>query len=119
MVGEPGFDVSYSGLKTSVINHVRKIEAAGEQVNVADIAASFQQAVVDIEVAKTMSAVDQTMVDSVFLCGGVAANSGLRTGLEKACLDRSDHHALPGDRTLHRQRRHGGRLRHRSAEAGQ
>jgi N6-L-threonylcarbamoyladenine synthase len=89
MVGEAGFDVSYSGLKTSVINHVRKTEAAGEEVNVADIAASFQQAVVDIEVAKTMSAVDQTMVDSVFLCGGVAANSGLRTGLEKACLDRS------------------------------
>lgn len=89
MIGEPGFDVSYSGLKTSVINYVRKTESSGGTVNVADIAASFQQAVVDIEVAKTIAAVDHTMVESVFVCGGVAANSGLRTGLEQACLDRS------------------------------
>ncbi|MGH2751526.1 MAG: tRNA (adenosine(37)-N6)-threonylcarbamoyltransferase complex transferase subunit TsaD [Actinomycetota bacterium] len=89
MVGEAGFDVSYSGLKTAVINYVRKAERAGEEINVADVAASFQQAVVDIEVAKTMAAVDHTMVGTVFLCGGVAANSALRTGLEKACLDRS------------------------------
>jgi N6-L-threonylcarbamoyladenine synthase len=89
MVGEPGFDVSYSGLKTSVTNYVRKLEHAGEEINVADVAASFQQAVVDIEVAKTMAAIDHTMVDTVFLCGGVAANSGLRTGLAKACVDRS------------------------------
>ena len=89
MIGEPGFDVSYSGLKTSVINYVRKTESSGGTVNVADIAASFQQAVVDIEVAKTIAAVDHTMVESVFACGGVAANSGLRTGLEQACLDRS------------------------------
>ena len=89
MIGEPGFDVSYSGLKTSVINYVRNTESSGGTVNVADIAASFQQAVVDIEVAKTIAAVDHTMVESVFVCGGVAANSGLRTGLEQACLDRS------------------------------
>ena len=89
MVGEPGFDVSYSGLKTAVINYVRKAEEAGEAINVADIAASFQQAVVEIQVAKTMAAVDHTNGDSVFLCGGVAANSGLRAGLEKACLDRA------------------------------
>lgn len=89
MVGEAGFEVSYSGLKTAVINYVRKMERAGTEINVADVAASFQQAVVDIEVAKTMAAVDHTMIDTVFLCGGVAANSGLRTGLEKACLDRS------------------------------
>ena len=89
MVGEPGFDVSYSGLKTSVTNYVRKLEHEGNEINVADIAASFQQAVVDIEVAKTLAAVDHTMVGTLFLCGGVAANSGLRTGLEKACLDRS------------------------------
>jgi len=89
MVGQAGFDVSYSGLKTAVTNYARKQEHAGNEINVADVAASFQQAVVDIEVAKTMSAVDHTMVDTVFLCGGVAANSGLRTGLEKACLDRA------------------------------
>jgi N6-L-threonylcarbamoyladenine synthase len=89
MVGEPGFDVSYSGLKTSVTNYVRRLEHEGREINVADVAASFQQAVVDIEVTKTIAAIDHTMIDNVFLCGGVAANSGLRTGLAKACADRS------------------------------
>ena len=85
MSTEPGFDVSYSGLKTAVINYVRKLEARGEPVVVEDIAASFQQAVVDIQVAKTMAAADHTEAERVFLCGGVAANSGLRQGLGAAC----------------------------------
>jgi N6-L-threonylcarbamoyladenine synthase len=85
MAAEPGFDVSYSGLKTAVINHVRKLEARNEEVVVEDIAASFQQAVVDIQVAKTMAAADHIGAERVFLCGGVAANSGLRQGLGEAC----------------------------------
>lgn len=88
MIDEPTLDVSYSGLKTSVINHVRKLEAAGQPIVVEDIAASFQAAVVDVQVAKTMAAVAQVGADRVFLCGGVAANSGLRGGLEKACDER-------------------------------
>lgn len=84
MIDEPNFDVSYSGLKTSVINHVRKLEAKGEEINVEDIAASFQAAVVDVQVKKTMDAVLHAGVDRVFLCGGVAANSGLRAGLASA-----------------------------------
>ena len=85
MMHEPGFDVSYSGLKTSVINYVRKQEAAGEPISVEDIAASFQQAVVDVQVAKTMAAVEHAGVDRLFLVGGVAANSGLRAGMATAC----------------------------------
>jgi N6-L-threonylcarbamoyladenine synthase len=85
MMNEDGFDVSLSGLKTAVINHVRTLEARGESVPVADIAASFQQAVVDAHVAKTMAAARHTNADRVFLCGGVAANSGLRAGMEEAC----------------------------------
>jgi N6-L-threonylcarbamoyladenine synthase len=85
MINEIGFDVSYSGLKTAVINYVRKTEASGGMVSVEDVAASFQQTVVDVQVAKTMLAVQQTAVDRVFLCGGVAANSGLRKGLSDAC----------------------------------
>jgi N6-L-threonylcarbamoyladenine synthase len=88
MLGEPGFDVSYSGLKTAVINHVRKAEARGETVSVEDVAASFQQAVVDVQVSKTMDAAAQTEAPQVFLCGGVAANSGLRQGLAEACQAR-------------------------------
>ncbi len=85
MVDEPGFDVSYSGLKTAVINYVRRAESRGEPLSVPDIAASFQQAVVDVQVAKTMAAARHAGVERVFLCGGVAANSGLRSGLQAAC----------------------------------
>lgn len=85
MIKEPGFDVSYSGLKTAVINHIRKAEARGEDISVEDIAASFQQAVVDIQVSKTMAAAEHTRAERIFLCGGVAANSGLRSGLASAC----------------------------------
>ena len=85
MINEPGFDVSYSGLKTAVINHIRKAEARGEAISVEDIAASFQQAVVDIQVSKTMAAAEHVNAERLFLCGGVAANSGLRAGLDSAC----------------------------------
>ncbi len=88
MLDEPGFDVSYSGLKTAVINYVRKREAAGEEVSVEDVAASFQKAVVEVQVAKTMGAVDHVKADRVFLCGGVAANSGLRQGLSDECSNK-------------------------------
>ncbi len=88
MLNELGFDVSYSGLKTAVINYVRKAESRGEPISVENIAASFQQAVVDIQVTKTMAAVEHTQVQRVFLCGGVAANSGLRQGLAEACQAR-------------------------------
>lgn len=74
MVDEPGFDVSYSGLKTAVINYVRKAEQKGEPISIEDIAASFQQAVVDIQVTKTIAAAEQTGTERVFLSGGVAAN---------------------------------------------
>jgi tRNA N6-adenosine threonylcarbamoyltransferase len=88
MIDEPGFDVSFSGLKTAVINYVRGVEAAGGSVVVEDVAASFQAAVVDLEVAKCMSALEHAQVDRFFLCGGVAANSGLRAGLAAACENR-------------------------------
>jgi len=95
MSAEPGFDVSYSGLKTAVINHVRKLEARNEPVVIEDIAASFQQAVVDIQVAKTMAAADHTGAERVFLCGGVAANSGLRQGLADECAKKGIRMSVP------------------------
>jgi N6-L-threonylcarbamoyladenine synthase len=85
MLSEDGFDVSYSGLKTAVINYVRKQEANGAAVSVEDVAASFQQSVVDVQVTKTMAAARHVHAERVFLCGGVAANSGLRSGLAEAC----------------------------------
>jgi N6-L-threonylcarbamoyladenine synthase len=85
MLDVEGFDVSYSGLKTAVINYVRRTESRGETVSVENVAASFQQTVVDIQVAKTLAAAQHVNATTVFLCGGVAANSGLRQGLADAC----------------------------------
>ena len=88
MLGEGSLDVSYSGLKTAVIGYVRRAEARGEQVSVQDVAASFQQAVVDVQVAKTLAAAERVGAERVLMCGGVAANSGLRRGMEVACKER-------------------------------
>lgn len=88
MLKEDSLDVSYSGLKTAVINYVRRCEAEGKEVSVPDVAASFQAAVVDVQVGKTVAAVEQVGAERVFLCGGVAANSGLRKGMEDACSQR-------------------------------
>jgi N6-L-threonylcarbamoyladenine synthase len=76
-----GLDFSFSGLKTAVVNHVRKHPDS----SVPDVAASFQEAVVDILVAKTRTAADELGVDTVCLGGGVAANSRLREVFLAAC----------------------------------
>ena len=75
-----GFDFSFSGLKTAVITHVRK----NPEMSMADVAASFQAAVVDVLVEKAIAAAQSAGVNRVVLTGGVAANSGLRTGLAAA-----------------------------------
>jgi N6-L-threonylcarbamoyladenine synthase len=85
MSDRDGFDVSYSGLKTAVINHVRKAEASGSLPSVEDVAASFQKALVETQVGKTMAAMRSTGAGRLLLCGGVAANSGLRRALQEAC----------------------------------
>lgn len=77
------YDFSFSGLKTAVINYVNQIRQKGEELNIADICASFQQAVVDVLVDHTMKAAKETGVKKIGLAGGVAANSQLRLTLEK------------------------------------
>jgi N6-L-threonylcarbamoyladenine synthase len=71
-------DFSLSGLKTAVIRHVRAERAAGRDLSVEDLAASFQEAVVDVQVQKTIAAAEQTGVSTVLLGGGVVANTRLR-----------------------------------------
>jgi N6-L-threonylcarbamoyladenine synthase len=71
-------DFSLSGLKTAVIRHVRDEREAGRDLSVGDLAASFQEAVVDVQVQKTMAAAEQTGVTTVLLGGGVVANTRLR-----------------------------------------
>ncbi|MHB8780389.1 MAG: tRNA (adenosine(37)-N6)-threonylcarbamoyltransferase complex transferase subunit TsaD [Candidatus Geothermincolia bacterium] len=70
---EAGYDMSFSGLKTAVINYVNRARAAGE-LNVADVAASFQAAAVDVQVHKLAKAAAERRVERVALAGGVAAN---------------------------------------------
>ncbi len=82
MMRDHGYDFSLSGLKTAVINHVRKLRESGEEVRVADIAASFQAAVVDVQVHKITRAALERGVQRVVLAGGVAANRSLRERLE-------------------------------------
>jgi N6-L-threonylcarbamoyladenine synthase len=78
MAGSGDFDFSLSGLKTAVIRHVRSERAAGREVSLEDLAASFEEAVVDVQVQKTMAAAEAKGVKTVLLGGGVVANTRLR-----------------------------------------
>ncbi|HLZ37382.1 MAG TPA: tRNA (adenosine(37)-N6)-threonylcarbamoyltransferase complex transferase subunit TsaD [Mycobacteriales bacterium] len=75
---DPAFDFSFSGLKTAVARWVQARERAGEPVPVADVAAGFQEAVVDVLTAKAVAACRDLGVDTLLIGGGVAANGRLR-----------------------------------------
>ncbi len=81
------YDFSFSGLKTAVARWVETKEQAGERVPIADVAASFQEAVVDVMARKAVAACKEQGVDHLLLGGGVAANSRLRGELEQRCSD--------------------------------
>lgn len=85
---EHNFDFSFSGLKSAVINYLNTAKMKKEEVNYSDVAASFQNAVVEVLVEKTMHALEVTGYKTVALAGGVAANSGLREALERECSRR-------------------------------
>jgi N6-L-threonylcarbamoyladenine synthase len=86
-----GYDFSFSGLKTAVVNHVRK----NPDVSAADVAASFQEAVCDVLVTKARRAVRDVGARGLALAGGVAANSQLRERLLDACVADGLHAFLP------------------------
>lgn len=77
------FDFSFSGLKSAVLNYLNRAQQKGLAVNKADLAASFQQAVVDVLVDKTLDAAAKYQVSTVMLAGGVAANSCLRQQMQQ------------------------------------
>ena len=79
------FDFSFSGLKTAVLNYINQEKQAGREINRADVAASFQQAVMDVLVRKTVDAAVLKGEKKLVLAGGVAANSKLREMLGAAC----------------------------------
>jgi tRNA N6-adenosine threonylcarbamoyltransferase len=76
-------DFSMSGLKTSVLRYVKAERASGRGIDPADIAASFQEAIVDVQVKKTLAAADGLRVETILLGGGVVANTRLRERMER------------------------------------
>lgn len=78
-------DFSFSGLKSAVLNYLNQCEMKGIDYNQADVAASFQQAVVDVLVGHTMTAIEQLGSKKLALAGGVASNAHLREAFKEAC----------------------------------
>ncbi|GGE55913.1 DNA-binding/iron metalloprotein/AP endonuclease [Pullulanibacillus camelliae] len=81
---EGSFDFSFSGLKSAVTNAVHNAEQRGAALEKADVAASFQQSVIDVLVTKTMRAVKEYKAKQLLVAGGVAANRGLRQAITQA-----------------------------------
>lgn len=79
------YDFSFSGLKSAVLNYLNQCEMKGEQYVQADVAASFQKAVVDVLVDHSMTAIRESGMKKFALAGGVASNSALRAAMEEAC----------------------------------
>ena len=84
MADSGDYDFSLSGLKTAVLRFVKAEQTAGRRVDPADLAASFQEAIVDVQVGKTIAAAKEKSVGTVLLGGGVVANTRLRERMEKA-----------------------------------
>ncbi len=84
-VAENQYDFSFSGLKSAVLNYLNSCQMKGEEVNAADVAASFQKAVIDVLVEHSLHAVQAYGFDKFAIAGGVASNSSLRAAFEKEC----------------------------------
>jgi len=81
------YDFSFSGLKSAVLNYINHAHMAGEEIHVPDLAASFQCAVADVLISHTVEAAKELRFTKTAIAGGVAANSFLRAGMEKACKE--------------------------------
>nr|WP_314465622.1 tRNA (adenosine(37)-N6)-threonylcarbamoyltransferase complex transferase subunit TsaD [uncultured Clostridium sp.] len=79
------YDFSFSGLKSAVLNHINHANMMGEEINIPDLLASFQNAVVDVLVSHTVEAAKEYGFKKVAIAGGVASNSALRKGMKEAC----------------------------------
>lgn len=96
-VADAEYDFSFSGLKSAVLNYLNSCQMKGEEIVTADVAASFQKAVIDVLVEHSMDAVHRYGYRKFAIAGGVASNSGLRAAFEKACREKdiSFYHPSP------------------------
>lgn len=79
------FDFSFSGLKSAVLNYLNSANMKGDNINFADVAASFQKTVIDSLIEKTVTAAEKFNLKKIVLAGGVAANSSLENNLRLIC----------------------------------
>ena len=84
-ISDSAYDFSFSGLKSAVLNYINQKEMKNEEINRADVAASFQKAVTDVLTEHTIYAARKYGMDKVALAGGVASNSALRASMKAAC----------------------------------
>lgn len=87
-VGENEYDFSFSGLKSAVLNYLNSCQMKGVEINQADVAASFQKAVIDVLVEHSLHAVKEFGFDRFAIAGGVASNTSLRAAFERECAER-------------------------------
>lgn len=93
--GDPGFDFSFSGLKTAVLRYTEEHGADHLESNMEHICASLEEAIVSILVRKAKAALKHTKAPTLLLCGGVSANSRLRAVLAETCKKAGVRFALP------------------------
>ena len=84
-VGGSAYDFSFSGMKSAVLNYINQAEMKGEAICVPDLAASFQNAVVEVLVSRAVAAAKEYGYEKLAIAGGVASNSALRAGMKEAC----------------------------------
>lgn len=84
-VGENPYDFSFSGLKSAVLNDINRAKMMNEEINVPDLAASFQYAVIEALVSRAVLAAKEYGCDKLAIAGGVASNSALRESMQEAC----------------------------------
>lgn len=84
-IDDAPYDFSFSGLKSAVLNYLNQAEMKGVEVNRADVAASFQKAVIDVLVGNSVRACKDKGVNAMALAGGVASNTSLRAAMKEAC----------------------------------
>ncbi|UTH11290.1 tRNA (adenosine(37)-N6)-threonylcarbamoyltransferase complex transferase subunit TsaD [Macrococcoides canis] len=83
-----GYDFSFSGLKSAVINKLHNLNQKGISYKKEDVAASFQASVIDVLTTQTFKALEDYEIMQLLICGGVAANRGIRARMEQMCADK-------------------------------
>ena len=86
-VDDAPYDFSFSGIKSAVLNYINSANMQGKEINRADVAASFQKAVVDALVSRAVRLAKECGMDKLAIAGGVASNSALRAAIQEACAN--------------------------------